>query len=89
MTTKTCRQKYTCSQCNAQFSTDNYLKLHIKTVHLKEIFQCTQCDYRCNSNNHLETHVKFHSKNKKFSVFNIFRHTEEIISIKDIIKQFI
>ena len=48
-----------CEQCNKEFSSKTYLKLHIKSVHEgKKEFQCDICSQRLTS----PTHLKYHKR---------------------------
>ena len=50
--------KFQCDECNAAYSLQSTLTLHIKTVHQKIKYKCEICNYEATQKTHLNSHKK-------------------------------
>jgi len=58
--------KFSCDQCNKQFSGKQILKIHIQSKHEGVMFACNQCDKKFTQQGHLATHIKSKHEGVKY-----------------------
>ena len=65
---KTMTKRIKCADCEQDFFNKSTLKMHIRTVHLKEQrFSCDDCEYKTNNNESLAKHLRSHTGEKPFA----------------------
>ena len=60
--------RYSCNQCDLQFTRKGSLNLHIKTIHEGLKFPCNQCDQQFTQKGSVETHIKSIHKKSEHAV---------------------
>ena len=53
---------FECDECNAKFTTKDYLKKHIKGVHGGRKFKCPKCNIELKTAPGLKKHLKNHDR---------------------------
>ena len=64
---ETVSSRFECAKCGQDFGSKSTLKLHIKTIHLKDQrYKCDECEYKTNLTDSLRKHHISHTQEKKF-----------------------
>ena len=50
--------KYTCTECDKQFSEGSGLERHIQSIHEQVKYTCTECDKQFSEKSHLKRHIQ-------------------------------
>ena len=50
--------KYSCIQCDKEFTLDRNLKTHLKSVHKKIKYPCNQCDKQFTKKQDVKRHIE-------------------------------
>lgn len=62
-----CTKQHLCQDCGRVFSSDTYLKEHIRTIHLAiEQHPCDLCGKKFRSKNYLKVHMRIHAVDNKY-----------------------
>ena len=59
--------RYPCTKCDKEFTENNHLRDHIRSVHLGLNYECEHCGKKITTRNYLTKHIKkVHGTPKKF-----------------------
>ena len=59
--------KYSCNQCDHQFTQQSSLKTHIRSVHEGVKYACNQCDYQATQRSSLTIHIQSQHEGFKYA----------------------